>query len=399
MTLRQARFLASLVLIASALTAATLAGTGPAAADPVAGPDYVPAGYQLAWADEFSGTSVDSSRWSFRTDTKSLSVQRPENVTVGDGMMTIHLCPKGRFGRNCALSGDTGDFYTGGGLISKRNFRYGYYETRAKTNVGSGWHSAFWAAGSADGPRTEIDGFEVDSHAPTMIRHNVIPWTQGYLSKEPYEVGFDTSAAFHTYGFEWREDSVTFYVDGQYAWHTDYSPDTYTHNFLNVWLTAIALKINDQDLVDTSALPGKVQFEYFRFYERDAYADNDAPAGYTEIGTGWLTSSLRGFAGMTARYSCDSGTAGRWTLTPPATGSYAADFYRVGGTGGQADALVTVWDGSTALARTRVDLTVSGSEWVPLRNLALVGGRTYIVRIDKDGPGCIRADAIKFVRL
>lgn len=404
---------AGLMLVAGALGAATItsgpdgaqaaaiAGTVPATSSVAEAPT---AGYELAWADEFNGTAVDTSQWDYRTDTKALSMQRPENVTVGNGLMTVHLCPKDHFGADCAqqeAGTQLDDLYTGGGLITKHKLRYGYYETRAKTFGGDGWHSAFWAAegGGGTDPKTEIDGFEVDGHAPNMIRHNVIAWRHGgVISEGFYDVGFDTSAAFHTYGFEWLENSVKFYVDGTLAWSTQYPPDTYTHNFLKAWLTAIAILPSGADSVDDDALPGKVQFDYFRYYERDAYADNDAPSGYTEIGTGWGTSGLAPFAGLTARFSCDSGAAGRWTFTPPADGTYQGYFFRVGGDGGQVDAPVTVWDGSTALSRTQVDLTVSGSAWVPLGSHNLDAGSTYIVRIDKDGPGCIRADTVKFVR-
>jgi beta-glucanase (GH16 family) len=390
---------AGLVVIAGTLVAAMPVE----AVDAVDAVDAAPAtGYVLSWADEFDGSAPDTSEWDFRTDSKG-SQQLADNVKVGGGLMTIYLCPKNKTGENCQTSVDAGNAYTGGGLISKRRLRYGYYETRAKTNVGSGWHSSFWAAqmGGAS-PQTEIDGFEVDSNLPGYIRHNVFAWGQGYTpTSNVYDVKFDTSAAFHTYGFEWLEDSVKFYVDGILVEEGDvpaaYPADSYVHNYLNVLLTSIAYKPVENP-VDESALPGKVQFDYFRYYQRDAYADNDAPGGsYTETGTGWGATGIRAFAGLTGRYSCDTGTAARWTITPPATGTYGVYFYRAGGAGGQVDAPVTVWDGSTALIRSEVDLT-QASGWVLLGNHALTGGTSYIVRIDRDGAGCIRADSVKLVR-
>jgi beta-glucanase (GH16 family) len=66
-----------------------------------------PAGYTLKWSDEFNGTSVDTSLWNFRTDTKALSAQRAQNVTEGGGVMSINL-KKEPF---------NGMSYTGGGLV------------------------------------------------------------------------------------------------------------------------------------------------------------------------------------------------------------------------------------------------------------------------------------------
>lgn len=36
-------------------------------------------------------------------------------------------------------------FYsTGGGVISKAMFHYGYFESQIQMNSGQGWHSSFW---------------------------------------------------------------------------------------------------------------------------------------------------------------------------------------------------------------------------------------------------------------
>ena len=362
-----------------------------------------PSDYALSWADEFATTSVDTTLWGYRTGAPwdGWSTQLPENVSVGGGYMTIHLCPQGRSGPACTPTSATTD-YTGGGLISKAKPRYGYYETRVRTNVGSGWHSAFWSAEvAATGAFTEIDGFEIDSHIPEQVMHNVIAWNHGgHLSSGLDDLDFDSSAGWHVYGYEWLENEVRFYVDGQLTWRTPYAPSEYVHNFLNVWLTTIAIGRNGSPGVDDAALPGKVQWDYFRFYERDAYGDNDSPTGgYAESGTGWGTSGLPAFGRLTSRYSCDPGTSAHWTVRPPATGSYRAYFYRVGGDGGQAGAPVTVLDGGTTLASAPVDFGAAGNGWVPIGGaLALTDDRPYTVRVDRTGAGCIRADAVKFVR-
>jgi beta-glucanase (GH16 family) len=56
--------------------------------------------WQLVWSDEFEGDTLDSTKWSYQTGTGSqygldgwgnneLQYYRPENVTVGNGMLTI----------------------------------------------------------------------------------------------------------------------------------------------------------------------------------------------------------------------------------------------------------------------------------------------------------------------
>src|SRR3954453_3174150 len=82
---------------------------------------YPPLGYRLKWSDSFDGASLDASKWMFRTDVKADSSQRAENVAVENGSLVIRLKKEDDRGKN----------YTGGGVISREKFRYGYYEARA----------------------------------------------------------------------------------------------------------------------------------------------------------------------------------------------------------------------------------------------------------------------------
>src|SRR4051794_20837872 len=90
--------------------------------------------WQLTFADEFNGSSIDAAKWNFRTGPRMWSEQRAANVSVRDGMLRLSLKKE--------RAGDLD--YTAGGLISKQAFRYGYYEARIKMPKGRGWHTSFW---------------------------------------------------------------------------------------------------------------------------------------------------------------------------------------------------------------------------------------------------------------
>lgn len=124
-------------------------------------------GYKLVWADHFDLPVLDVERWRYRTDCKAESCQRPENVKVAEGNLRI-LLKKENYKNK---------LFTGGGIITKTPFSYGYYEVRAKMNDGYGWHEAFWAAGrnGFDDPNPftdelgnclEIDCFESPGNRP-----------------------------------------------------------------------------------------------------------------------------------------------------------------------------------------------------------------------------------------
>ncbi len=257
----------------------------------------LPAGYTLSWSDEFSGTTLDTSKWFYRADAKHQSVQLPKNVSVADGHLVLTLKPEPA---GIVAEGDT-YYASGAGVISKQDFHYGYYETRAKLGDGvnddsdaktdEGWWHAYWAINAEEDPnrpgtvntsfiksrRTEIDAFENPSSDLSAYSQHVIPWTSKHeyfpnsgpnYTKLPaddyrrpwpnYNVG-----GWNTHGFLWTKDRVEFYVNGQHqqtAIYPDSNPD-YIHDFVNIWLTAISHKIEDphQEL-------SQARYDYFRYY-------------------------------------------------------------------------------------------------------------------------------------
>jgi hypothetical protein len=129
-----------------------------------------PAGYELVFSDEFNGDSLDTNRWGFRLGDKMLSAQQPDNVSVKDGNLVIALR------KESVRSKD----YTGGGVISRQKFVYGYYEARFKTPPAEGWHTAFWSMRhrfgdtSAPLPLLELDFCEQDGGDPHYFSFGII---------------------------------------------------------------------------------------------------------------------------------------------------------------------------------------------------------------------------------
>lgn len=232
-----------------------------------------PAGYKVQWSDEFNGASLDAAKWMYRTDVKMDSSQRPENVSVENGQLVIHL-RKAEHG---------GKYHTGGGVISKERFRYGYYEAHVQMHGGSGWHQSVWAMFAGEGDttypqqmRTEIDGMEFDSDVTWKGHMGLIKWkgpkSSTSLSCTPgvYRgaLGFDASAGFHNYGFEWTPKDVRYYLDGDLRCVLPYPPADGEHDAINFWLTAIAYeKLSGK--IDESKLPGRMVVDRAAFYTKD----------------------------------------------------------------------------------------------------------------------------------
>lgn len=232
-----------------------------------------PPGYKLKWVDEFDGPTLNLDKWMYRTDVKMDSSQRPENISIEDGKLIIHLRKEDHRGKN----------YTGGGVISKQRFRYAYYEARVQMHGGSGWHQSVWSMFAGDGSttfpeqmRTEIDGMEFDSDVPWKGHMGLIKWqgpgksSSATCTPGVYRsaLGFDASAGFHTYGFEWSEKNVRYYLDGDLRCVLAYPPSDGEHGFINFWLTAIAYQ-KLSGTIDEAKLPGRMVIDRAAVYEKE----------------------------------------------------------------------------------------------------------------------------------
>src|SRR5690606_26630658 len=83
----------------------------------------LPAGYELVWSDEFTGTSLDQSKWAPRGlgKRKGGTISARQAYLDGHGHLVIETSRKG-------------DEYYSGMIGTQRSFsiRYGYFEVRVQ---------------------------------------------------------------------------------------------------------------------------------------------------------------------------------------------------------------------------------------------------------------------------
>lgn len=220
-----------------------------------------PAGYRLAWQDEFDGTVLDAAKWQYRTDTRFWSKQLPANVSVSKGLLNLHL-------KKEAVDGVA---YTAGGVSSRNLVRYGYYESLMKVPPGRGWHTSFWMM-KYNRPANvtvaiELDVLENDSVTPLKYGVNV----HRHLPTPHLTFGSKTvttpslSSGFHLLGCEFTPATIKYFFDG--ALVQTVNATQFPHCDMNIWLTSIAAPLGGTTSVDDSQLPGVAQFDYVRFYE------------------------------------------------------------------------------------------------------------------------------------
>lgn len=126
--------------------------------------------------------------------------------------------------------------YSGAEYRTKDFYGYGYYETSMQAIKNDGVVSSFftYTGPSDNNPWDEID-VEILGKDTTKVQFNY--YTNGVGNHEyMYDLGFDASKGFHTYGFDWQSDHITWYVDGKAVYTaTDNIPSTPGKIMMNVW--------------------------------------------------------------------------------------------------------------------------------------------------------------------
>jgi beta-glucanase (GH16 family) len=181
--------------------------------------------WKLAWHDEFDGSTLDSSKWSYVTGgngfgNKELEyyTDRPDNLYLEDGMLVIKAIKEDYHGTDHVERSFTSARIQTRGRFS---LAYGKFEARIKIPSGQGMWPAFWMMG--DGPkwpdRGEIDIMENIGREPSIV-HGTIHGP-GYSGPKAIGAPFALPAGqpfandFHVFSVEWEPDVIRWYVDGK----------------------------------------------------------------------------------------------------------------------------------------------------------------------------------------
>lgn len=192
----------------------------------------------LLWSDEFNeaaGSGPNTSNWSSTIgdgcgtaagcgwgNGESESYAACASKQDGSAMIITATTPAGD--ANCVSNKNwtSAKFTTQG----KREFTYGYFEARMKMPSGGGAWPAFWLLGTnidtVKWPACgEVDIMEYTGNAPNRSTSAVHYANSSGV--HDYKSGATTSALeysadYHTYGFLWLPNDLTFYIDGKQSY-------------------------------------------------------------------------------------------------------------------------------------------------------------------------------------
>ena len=177
--------------------------------------------WQYHWGDDFSGNTLDTTKWSYNYPWGSThnhdAVMSSNNVLLGDGTLTLEARRTG-----------TGADFTSGAISTGYNrftFNGGYVEARIKLPSTKGSWPAFWGLFDGWPPEADIMEYPIDTASGNGYSEDEYHTAWHYSTGSgnaagggrvnPSGVG-DLGDTYHNFGMHWIEDDwVGFYFDGQ----------------------------------------------------------------------------------------------------------------------------------------------------------------------------------------
>ncbi|GJM24423.1 MAG: hypothetical protein DHS20C16_08380 [Phycisphaerae bacterium] len=188
--------------------------------------------WDLFWADEFDGSTIDTSKWRVedihQVKNNELQYYAPDDVylTNVDSKDVLTLRSQQRTMSGFDSNGNFGTWSYTSGLVDTRDrfaMVYGRLEVGAQLPATKGMWPAHWGLASDGGWPPEIDIMEHIGQVPDVM-HMSLHWGPlGPNGQPPWEIGQtvtgtyngpDFTAGFHEFAVEWFPDRVDWYVDG-----------------------------------------------------------------------------------------------------------------------------------------------------------------------------------------
>jgi beta-glucanase (GH16 family) len=232
-------------------------------------------GYNLVWQDEFNGTSVDASNWTFETGgewyNNELQYYRTENATVADDVLTIEARKENYGGHN----------YTSARMITqnKKMFKYGRIDIRAVLPEGQGLWPALWTLGKNMGsvgwPACgEIDIMEmIGGSGRERTVYSTLHWDdngQADYGLSYTATGKNFHEKYHVFSMDWNETTIRSYVDDQLFYTIDISSAAMSEfrqeHFFIFNLAVGGVWPGNPD--NTTVFPQQLKVDYIRVFQK-----------------------------------------------------------------------------------------------------------------------------------
>lgn len=235
-----------------ATTTTTVASTG---WQPVG----IPGNWTTKFDDEFTGSSVDASKWTANwlgapgAITPPVNGYEPEcydpkQATVANGELDLTAIAS-----SCTAGGQTYSYRSGMIQSNGRfNFTHGALEARIWTPAGTGMWPAFWTDGQSWPTDGEIDVLEGNGTNKSGYHYSC----GGGCGPGGTAVVSGATSGWHIYSANWQSGTITWYHDGVPVFSYPTQTNSPMYLILNLGLNSTS-----------SAVPAKMRVDYVRVWQ------------------------------------------------------------------------------------------------------------------------------------
>ncbi|MBP1637876.1 MAG: hypothetical protein H6Q18_665 [Bacteroidetes bacterium] len=248
--------------------------------------NYVPAGYNKVWSDEFNDERLsggkpalpNTTKWWYETGAGGWGNNEIQNYI--SGYSGADTCAAISNGTLKIIAKKRANEVISIRMNTKESWTYGYFEARLRVPGGKGIWPAFWmmpknfTSWPLDG---EIDIMEYVGYRPNVVQasiHSMAYYHSIGTQKTETKTIQNAETEFHIYGLEWTTDKIDAYVDGV-KYFTFINDKT---NNKNTWPfnAPFYLKLNlawggnwgGSMGIDESRLPATYEIDYVRVYQK-----------------------------------------------------------------------------------------------------------------------------------
>lgn len=234
---------------------------------------------KLIWEENFNGKALNEKVWNYELGdgcpnicgwgNNERQIYTTENHSLKDGKLTIKV-------------NKDGDKYTSTRITTagKKEFKYGYMETRAKLPKGQGIWPAFWMLGSnikqVGWPLAgEIDILEYVGKDPEQVYTTLhTKANHGDNASSKKTAVNDIEEGWHTFGANWTSDKIEFYVDDKlvYTFAPEDKPvEVWPFDQPFYFIINVAVGGNfGGPAVDDTIFPQEFVIDYVRVYSNES---------------------------------------------------------------------------------------------------------------------------------
>ena len=230
------------------------------------------------WQDNFDGTTVDATKWTFETGGNGWGNNELQYYTPGNNSKI----EAGKLIIEAKKETNSGKEYTSSRMISKGkgDFLYGRFEIRAKLPKGRGTWPAIWMLATDNTYGTwpssgEIDIMEHVGYDPERVHFSIHTTAYNHsrnTQKSDNRMVPGALDDFHLYRCDWTPYAVRGYIDDKLMFeffnqNNGFTVWPFNKKFFMILNIAVGGNWGGAQGVDNTIFPARMEIDYVRAYK------------------------------------------------------------------------------------------------------------------------------------